>query len=222
MPRYKRKRKKTYNRRKRRSNYNGMVSNRAPIPRTFTTKMKYSTIIQLNPGVGAPAYHTFSANSIYDPDVTGTGHQPKGFDELTALFDHYCVLGSKLSATYIPTDGETVVGGVTMDDSLVFLAQFDGVQEAPECVWRVVTPGGGPRRITRKINPLKFLHKNEKDSEVNGIMGNLGTGASPTEQVYYQVWAKGRNGSADPQPIDVLIDMEFVCRLKEPRELGQS
>ena len=39
-------------------------------------------------------------NSLFDPDQTGTGHQPYYFDQFAALYNRYTVLGSKLTAEF--------------------------------------------------------------------------------------------------------------------------
>lgn len=40
---------------------------------------------------GANATYQFNMNSLFDPDRTGVGHQPLGFDQLAALFEKYIV-----------------------------------------------------------------------------------------------------------------------------------
>jgi len=60
-----------------------------PLPQTARFKLRYidngfdgSTTI----GDGYRNLHVFAANNIYDPDYTGVGVQPYGFDELATLF----------------------------------------------------------------------------------------------------------------------------------------
>lgn len=42
----------------------------------------------------------FRANSIYDPDLTGIGHQPMGHDQYQALYKKYRVKASKIEIWY--------------------------------------------------------------------------------------------------------------------------
>lgn len=37
-------------------------------------------------------YHLFRANGIFDPDVTGTGHQPLYRDQVADLYTNYTVI----------------------------------------------------------------------------------------------------------------------------------
>ena len=61
-----------------------------------TTKLVYTDTILLS-STGSVAFntHTFRANSVFDPDWTGAGHQPTRFDQLAALYQRYEVLKSK-------------------------------------------------------------------------------------------------------------------------------
>ena len=49
-----------------------------PVPSRYICKMKYST----NVATDINGQYIFNLNSLYDPDRTGTGHQPYGFDNL--------------------------------------------------------------------------------------------------------------------------------------------
>lgn len=42
------------------------------------------------------AYQEFRGSSLFDPDFTGAGTQPTGFDEWAAVYRRYRVLGSKI------------------------------------------------------------------------------------------------------------------------------
>lgn len=47
----------------------------------------------------SPTYntnHAFRGNSMYDPDETGVGVQPYGYDQITGLFGVFRVVGSKI------------------------------------------------------------------------------------------------------------------------------
>lgn len=51
-------------------------------------------------GGGYNTVNVFSGNSPYDPDVTGVGVQPYGWDNTAALFGHYRCIGSKIKARF--------------------------------------------------------------------------------------------------------------------------
>lgn len=60
-----------------------------PIPQRFITKMKYSEVVTTTATFGQ---YAMNLNSIYDPNRTGTGHQPYAFDTLASLYNRYRVI----------------------------------------------------------------------------------------------------------------------------------
>jgi len=63
----------------------------AVLPDNYRTKLRYSTYYQLYSASGLAIHKVFNANSLFDPDFTGSGHQPRGFDQLAALYGRYRV-----------------------------------------------------------------------------------------------------------------------------------
>jgi len=43
--------------------------------------------VGLNPAIGAAAGYVFNLNSLHDPNTSGVGHQPTGFDQLIAIYE---------------------------------------------------------------------------------------------------------------------------------------
>jgi len=77
------------------------LSFRNPFPEKQTSTLTYCTQGQLDPttdGFGALA--TFRANSIYDPELSGVGHQPSYHDILAAVYERYSVVSSSLSVQF--------------------------------------------------------------------------------------------------------------------------
>lgn len=58
--------------------------------------------------------YQFRLTSLYDPDLTGTGHQPRGYDQLSTIYTGYLVLGVKYDIELVyNTDADS--GGVAMN-----------------------------------------------------------------------------------------------------------
>lgn len=80
-------------------NRNDYVIVRGPniVPDSISTKLVYSWTAGITGSSGAKGVQQFRGNSCYDPDFTGTGTQPVGFDELMALYARFRVTGSKIT-----------------------------------------------------------------------------------------------------------------------------
>lgn len=57
------------------------------IPFMYTQNLAFTTTL------GAMKTQVFRLNSLYDPDLTGTGQQPPSYDQWTALYGTYRVVG---------------------------------------------------------------------------------------------------------------------------------
>ena len=94
-------------------------------PDEFITTIRYVDVYTLTSASNGIAKQYMRMNSLFDPDQTGTGHQPYYFDQFAALYNRYTVLGSKLTAEFslLPSaiataqpSGPAVIG-VIGDDS---------------------------------------------------------------------------------------------------------
>lgn len=77
--------------------------------RPMRVKMRYQdgVVLASTALIGFTTY-AFRTNSLFDPDWTGTGHQPYRFDQLAAIYRKYTVVGSKITVEFTTGD-KTVV-----------------------------------------------------------------------------------------------------------------
>jgi len=68
-----------------------------PFPSRYICKMKYCEAINNVGGPTGAGYgnYQFLANSVWDPNATGIGHQPYGMDTMTSLYNRYRVISCK-------------------------------------------------------------------------------------------------------------------------------
>jgi len=73
-----------------------------PVPQKLFISHKYSQDVVLTCGVGgiSGTGHIFSLNDLHDPDKTGVGHQPYGFDQLGSLYNRYKVYKTELALDF--------------------------------------------------------------------------------------------------------------------------
>lgn len=86
---------------KKKARVTNVVRSIGPIAPRAIVKMKYAHE-QIIPASGAlPFTRTFNANSTFDPDRTGIGHQPYGRDTYVTLYNRYRVFKIKYRAQFI-------------------------------------------------------------------------------------------------------------------------
>ena len=94
--------------------------------RTFTSfapemvvKMPYYFQNHISSATGITSPNQFKVNSLYDFDLTGVGHQPKGRDTWASIYDYYKVLETRVHVTHVSTQyvtgtvAQTVAGTLT-------------------------------------------------------------------------------------------------------------
>lgn len=89
---------------------------RQPVPNILKSRLKYSEIVSFTLNANGLAGFVFSANGLFDPNVTGTGHQPMYFDQMMALYDHYHVMNSTIKFTPLYTINVSSVWTAFTDD----------------------------------------------------------------------------------------------------------
>lgn len=83
------------------------ILNRGPWPLTFYTKLTYAeAYVSTQSSVGGITGNPleYSLNSLFDPNISGGGHQPYGFDQLTPMYSAYRVIGCSIQITCDWTD----------------------------------------------------------------------------------------------------------------------
>lgn len=84
--------------------------------------------------------YAFRLNSLYDPNFTGTGHQPQGFDQMTPLYGRYTVYKVRISIRLITASSGTACIGLsyrssTNPNSFNLTSRFPGnVEESVNCL----------------------------------------------------------------------------------------
>lgn len=217
MP-YKRKyQKRPYRRRRRRIQKFNQKLSTYPLPLSFKNKIVYfDKEVVLNPTAGGLAdTHVFSCNGVYDPDVSGVGHSPAGFATLSELYNHYTVIGSKLTVTFNNRDGTypQLVGAFVSANTTEQVNPEDIIENGKGRNAFITTQSGSKQMATLTVKcPVgRFLGKKNLLSE-DDCQGNAGS--NPQEQCFFHVWA-GPQEAVDTSPVYCTVRIEYICIWKE-------
>ncbi len=199
-------------------------------PKSKMIRLRYSQEILLNAAIGGlPVVNTFSANGMYDPDTTGGGHQPRGFDEWMAVYQHYTVVGSKANMRWLPTSSSDLVPsafGITLADTTTFgHTTLGGIVESVEggTNYRIggalsnSTSGNAPM-VSKTFSAKKFFGTKSIVTK-SGFKGT--DAANPTEDARFHCWAAGCS-TAEPGPLCFQITIDYIAVMSERRGLGAS
>lgn len=175
----------------------------------------------LSPGMGPViATHVFSANGMFDPDVTGVGHQPLGFDEMTAFFDHYTVIGSRIRIDFNGSDAnQTMLVGIALVDSSTTLGSpghyIENGSVYGQCGPNISSDG---LVLNMSFSPKVFLGRSNPMSE-DDLRGD--SASNPVEGAFYHVWAYPYDG-VDIAGGYFTLKIEYIAVWTEARRISQS
>lgn len=232
MPPYRKRkrtfRKKPYTKRARRPYRSIIKRNRfagvpSGMPKQRRAFLRYCEQINITSTAGALATNVFRANGVFDPNHTGIGHQPMGFDQWAGLFNHYIVVGSKISIAMTSADtsntNPSVFGVYLTDSTTVPYTDWTEFKEAKKGSQRTVQGGRtSTPRCGTKFSAKKFYNVTDIKDNVARLGASIT--ATPSEQALYCVYYQLINLQTITQSFTVTID--YIVDFSEPRDLAQS
>lgn len=189
------------------------------MPKTFIRKLKYAAVPKLlTTNLQGIAYYTFSANGLFDPDISGAGHQPRGFDQLMTLYDHYTVLGCKITAKFQTpsSDVNDFICGIALADNASFsISQPRDFLENSYGNSKPLNGGAGAMSttVTKYVSIRKFLGRSKPLSDPQLKGDNT---SNPTEQAYIACWVID-TGLVGLLNAYVQATLEYIVVFHEPR-----
>jgi len=185
------------------------------------TKMVYHQRVILSSIGGAMSTYTWRANSIYDPDYTSLGHQPRGHDQWELLYANYLVVGSRINIRATFAEGAGTVPytyGVLRSRSASnpFTNANGCIEESGKYrLWR----GGVDTGVLRQGYGLKRFF-NIKDPKDNITRFGAPFGSNPSEEAFFHVWVAG--DGLDDAYARFEVTIQYVVLLSDAKTFAQS
>lgn len=175
----------------------------------------YTSKFGIDPAtLGVVALHQFRLNSLFDPDLTGVGTQPVGFDQYAALYEKYRVYEASYKVSFY--NGQTrplIVGCQTCDDAST-TTDLERLIQNGQCEWGILTPTGGSADLVTLTGTVDLAAAQGQtkaqfwSDDVNEALMS----ANPTEAYTLNVFAADINIS-DPAGIVCYIEIRYKARL---------
>lgn len=197
----------------------------APYAKSQVVSLHYTDLINVDAGAsGVIGDYVFSCNGLFDPDSTGGGHQPYGFDQIAAQYGKYVVKSSRIKVwCWNDAASDPVIlmvqvrpTSTTQDGNA---PAYQG--EQPGIVKTVLSPKGA--------DDLKFLTHSYNAASFHGVKDvtdntdlTAAVTANPTEGAFYHVMVGSLIPASNLGPKYMLVDIEYVAEFKEPLILAQS
>lgn len=184
----------------------GTLTRSVGFPATLLTRVRYYDTYAMTVTTGSLGKQVMRWNSTFDPDFTGTGHQPLYRDTLAAVYDHYAVVSARATITIVnQSTVPLIVGCVTDDDSSaagsvsVLCEQGTGEHKLlPPLTGSLSSVTFRPTWDCKRVLGIDPYSSEEYKTSV---------ASNPTEESYLHVWGTVTDGSSSTT-IVVAIELE--------------
>jgi len=218
--RYKRKSRRPRKRRRRKT----FAFNKQILGNNHACKLRYAQDVTITPQFNTqPDGHgleVFSANGLYNTRMGSVNdHQPRGFDELMALYHHYTVVGSKCTVKFTPDSVSNPVHcGISVCAAAQRLPTLNSYLEKRNNIDKILIPPGNYVTIRKGCSPKKFLRVPSILTNPE-CQGSINT--NPTEEVYFHIYMGSLQPIASGTAV-ISIVIEYAVVFSEPQTPAQS
>lgn len=187
-----------------------------PIPQRYICDMKYTETVAMNL-TNAYSY-AFNLNSIFDPNRTGTGHQPYGHDTLASLYNRYRVVKCSYTVQAFNSANTVIVGAMPANELITF-ANTDEIMENPRTKWIVQSAGGGIKVLKGSVYIPSLVGRN-KSQYMADDRYQAQTGTSPAELAILNL--AGQSIASGDVTIDCVVTLKYTVEFFDVKHLVQS
>lgn len=139
------------------------------LPDIMRVRMKYSEVQNYNPGAGGFSVNQWRLSSIFDPNVTGVGHEPMGSALWGPKYRFYTVVKASYVVTFLSSTGTgadvaAVIFAMVKDDT-IFASSLAAIAEQTNIQKMTIDPDGGSnvvtsrRRLKGTVNIQTWTHR---------------------------------------------------------------
>lgn len=163
------------------------------IPEKAVSTLKYSDFYTAS-GVAPSFGWNWKANSIYDPDQTGAGHQPMGSSQLAAWYNQYSVLSSTIRVAVSNQQGLVNVYSILFqisDLTAIPASVTQASEQAPNKRIMVVSPQS-PVAFRDRWSCKLLADKTVNTGTTGGLVAG---GTDPSNVEYFRFFAQTANAS---------------------------
>lgn len=188
-------------------------------PDRMTVRLKYVQSLRLDTAFGgAPVSQVYRGNGIFDPDLTGVGHQPMNRDIWADIYEHYYVTSSAITVkavsaltgssaapchlTVVPTRTTASAGIMTT------------AQERPRAKNILIGFQGRARTIKHRVSTAAMLpFRNSSLLSQQNLL--------PADAWYWHIVTEGMT-AGDESKVDIITTIIYTVKFFERQVQSQS
>lgn len=195
-------------------------------PSMLPAKLRFSDYRGLTPAsAGLAASHVYSANSLFDPDRTGVGHQPRGFDQYIAMYENYTVTSATITVTFSATiNSNNVAGhivGIVEDNGVLLATDRTDLTERPRMIKKTLG-NNNSNAVTTCRYKCDLSKRTGFNNILNAAAAKGSSISSPSEEVYLKPFVFALNQTDAPSAVRIQVQIDYTCVFSEPKQPSLS
>lgn len=202
----------------------------SPFAQRYMCKMKYAEIRQVTGPIGGGlVQYNWNLNSIYDPNLSGIGHQPYGYDQLADLYNRYRVYRVDYAISAYNTDGSvnySVIAALPANEQITGALGVSEIMENPRAKYITQAPNAALKVLRGSISIPSLVGRN-KQQYMSDDRYQAQWGASPAEQAVLNVMAgtivgSGGSGGSATNTMNLSISLVYHVECFDVKNQIQS
>jgi hypothetical protein len=187
-------------------------------PDNMRVKMKYRDELFPTTSSGSVYSYVYRGNNIYDPDLTGTGHQPMGYDQWAALYSQFQVVASSCNIRGTDTSTSATVQAMTVslcptiNSSDINAYQPTTVGELPYGKQKIFFSHYSNQlgnRIDSHMRTSRILGAPAADIVGSVDYAGLVSGTEPTRGFYWHINLQDVGESISIADVQLYVEVEY-------------
>lgn len=181
-------------------------------PNSIITTLRYCDFYGLTSTSGGSTAQVFRANGIFDPDYSGSGHQPMYRDAYANIYDYYTVLGSKITVTFHSRSATHgfIVGCIGTDSPSITTTVTTWMENNNAVSALVGNVNAQPTTLTMTYSPEEQLGSHAKDD--GSSMTAVGADPSSGEGTYYYAITAATEDGSTTASLTAKVQIEYTVK----------
>lgn len=192
-----------------------------PVALRYVGKMKYSETFTTD----VDGQYIYRLNGLFDPNQTGVGHQPYGFDSLANLYNRYRVIacGWRIERAMLEGGNPLMIGSIPSNDAGIvwnLAGGFSHMRECPRSKY-VIQNAGAPVKVLSGKSYLPSLVGRSKAQYMADDAYQSTVVAVPTEATPLYILTYNTNDTPAPGT-SLNIVLEYTVEFFDVKRQVQS
>lgn len=201
--------------RKKAAGFSEKVGNKVVVPRVYgfadryECKLEYKEVVNFT-GTGTTTNYQFLVNSLFDPNGTGVGHQPRFFDQLKAVYGQYLVTKVHWKIRFINANSTVARWGICISDTAQSSTPLTEICEMKysKSGWLSQNTGGPNQgRATGNMRMATLFGVKYIDA-VDELFANVGS--NPADPAYLVLCVAGPAGT-EALSVYAEVELDYYC-----------